>query len=34
MNMSMTIFKQELKMSWRSVVAWSVALAVLIFFYG
>ncbi len=32
--MNMTIFKQELKMSWRSVVAWSVAVAALLFVYG
>ena len=32
--MNMTIFKQELKMSWRSVIAWCVALAALIFIYG
>ena len=33
MNMSMTIFKQELKMSWRSVIAWSVAVVALLFVY-
>ena len=32
--MSMTILKHELKMSWRSVIAWSVAIATLILLYS
>lgn len=32
--MSKTIFKQELRMNWRSVVAWSLAIAALLFVYG
>lgn len=34
MSMSKTIFIQELKMSWKSVVAWSIAVAALLFVYG
>jgi beta-exotoxin I transport system permease protein len=33
MTMSMTIFKHELRMSWRSVISWSVAIAALILLY-
>jgi beta-exotoxin I transport system permease protein len=32
--MSKTIFSHEFKMSWRSVIAWSVAVAAVIFIYG
>ena len=32
--MSMTIFRQEFKMSWRSVIAWCVALAALVFIFS
>lgn len=32
--MNRTIFRQELKMSWRSVIAWGVAVAVILFIYG
>jgi len=32
--MTMTIFKQELKASWRSVVAWGVGIAALILVFG
>ena len=32
--MSKTIFMQELKMSWRSVITWSVAVAAVIFVFG
>ncbi len=31
--MSMTIFRQELRMSWRSVITWCVALVAVIFVY-
>ena len=34
MNMSMTIFRQELKMSRRSVIGWSVTVIVVIFVFG
>jgi ABC-2 type transport system permease protein len=34
MNISKTVFKQEFKMSWRSVVTWSVAVTALIFVFG
>jgi ABC-2 type transport system permease protein len=34
MTMSKTIFMHELRMSWRSVVAWSISVAVLILLFG